>query len=386
MTFRKSINLICILAAAVSLTGCIGSSSAMTVSSFENGKLYNDGGINVIELNGDWHTMGRQYGALAKGYISDMLAYLDTRMNGDHGRKERAYAISDSLFLNYPAYLKDFFAGMEETSGIAMKDLKLCNAAEYVEECFFCSAIAVWGGYSENGLIMGRNYDAVSYSEVCRNIVLTVYHPDEGLSIATLGYAGEIYCVNGINEKGIFVELNNGMPSAGWDVDWKVVPSTTSLFQMLLSAKTMQDVDDFFSTTASFASFAIGVASGSEARVYEWCRKGVKRGDAVTPEGLMISTNHYANPEWESPVPEDADSWNSISRRDNLLHSAEKYKGSIDLARIKEMISTPIEKGGAYHDLTRYQIVAIPSTLTLHIKLPINEDWVEINLSRYLTQ
>ena len=52
--------------------------------------------------------------------------------------------------------LLDFFAGMAETSGISMDRLKLCNAAEYVEGCFLCSAMAVWGDYSGGTLIFGR--------------------------------------------------------------------------------------------------------------------------------------------------------------------------------------------------------------------------------------
>lgn len=72
----------------------------------------------MVSLYGSWHEMGRQYGSLAKCYMTDVLEYVD------------------------------FFAGMAETSGISMDRLKLCNAAEYVEGCFLCSAMAVWGDYS----------------------------------------------------------------------------------------------------------------------------------------------------------------------------------------------------------------------------------------------
>lgn len=358
-------------------------SSRVVISEFEGGTRYDDGGINVIELKGDWHQMGRQYGAVSQDLMLDMLAYLDTKVGNDPQKEAWAYELSDSLFNNYPAYLKDFFAGMQETSGIDMRDIKLCNAAEYAERCFFCSALAVWGDYARDKLVIGRNYDAENYSEVGRDLVLTVYHPDEGLSAATFGYAGEVYCVNGFNENGIFIELNNGMPSAGWDIDWSLCPATTGLFDLLIHAGSMQDVDDFFFTSISASSFAIGVADGQESRLYEWCRQGVKRGDTVTPEGLMINTNHYSNGEWEFPLPEDRDSWNSITRRANLLDCARKYKGSFDVERMKRVMSLTIDNGGPYCHLTRYQIIAIPSDKVLHIRPAGEENWTALDMSKY---
>lgn len=350
-----------------------------SVAEFEGGALYDDWGINVLELKGDWHQMGRQYGSLAKELLVDMLAYLDAEIGDNQSDIASARAIADSLYQNYPEYLKDFFRGMGETSGLGADRLKLCNAAEYVEGCF-CSAMAVWGDYSAGNLVMGRNYDAVSYDEVCRNLVLTVYHPDGGISAATFGYAGEIYCVNGINEKGIFIELNNGMPSAGWEIDWSICPATTRLFELLFAANSLDDADDFFRSVRSSGSFAIGVADRNEARVYEWCRQGVKRGDTVTPDGLMVSTNHYSNPEWGFPIPAEDSCWNSGKRRANLLKYAGEHKGAIGVPQMKEIMSTPISEGGPFHDLTRYQIVAVPSEMTLHIKVPYNAEWMEISM------
>lgn len=351
-----------------------------SVAEFEGGSLYDDRGINVLELRGDWHQMGRQYGCLAKGFLEDMLSYLDLEIGENQNQIAMARAIADSLYQNYPEYLKDFFCGMKETSGLEMDRLKLCNAAEYVEGCFFCSAMAVWGDYSAGGLVMGRNYDAVSYGEVCRNLMLTVFHPDDGISAATFGYAGEIYCVNGINEKGIFIELNNGMPSAGWEIDWSICPATTRLFDLLFAARSLDDVDDFFRNVRSSASFAIGVADRNEARVYEWCRQGVKRGDVITPDGLMVSTNHYSNPEWGFPIPAEDSCWNSGKRRANILKYAGEHKGAIGVPQMKEIMSTPISEGGPFHDLTRYQIVAVPSEIALHVKVPYNGDWVKVSL------
>lgn len=337
-------------------------------------------GIHVVSLYGSWHEMGRQYGSLAKNYMTDVLEYVDSRLAGDAARIADAREIADNLYAHNPEYLLDFFAGMAETSGISMDRLKLCNAAEYVEGCFLCSAMAVWGDYSGGTLIFGRNYDAVNYREIDRDVLVTVYHPESALAMATIGYAGEIYCVNGINEKGIFVELNNGMPSAGWDIHWEMRPATTELFDMLLHVGSLDEVDSFFRSTVSFASFIIGVADRNEARSYEWCYDGMWSGDDASPAGLMMRTNHYVNPHWNYPTPTDSESWNSITRLCNMTALAEKYKGLIDVPTMKTIMSTTIEDGGPCHGLTRYRIVAVPEDMTLHIFLPYCQKWVEFNL------
>lgn len=322
--------------------------------------------------------MGRQYGNAAADLMKDVLAYLDSKLAGCPDKIANAADIAEKLFAHYPEYLKEFFDGISETSSIPLERLKLCNAAEYVEGCFFCSAMAVCGDYTGGKLIYGRNYDAVNYSEIAPDLVMTVFHPDGEQSAAIVGYAGEIYCVNGINSSGIFIELNNGMPSAGYDIHWELCPSTTLLFEQLFKATSIDDMDRFFRETRSFASFIIGVADRSEARSYEWCYDGVRIGSTTADDGLMACTNHFVNGAWPYPVPDDADSWNSISRRANMLARSLESRGDLDVRKIKAIMSSSIEDGGPWHTHTRYQIVAVPEDLTLHINIPGCPGWTEL--------
>ena len=337
-------------------------------------------GINVVSLQGSWHDMGQQYGRLVKEHLKSVLDYADERLGGDGERMASALEIAERMYVQGKEYVREFMRGAAETSGIGLERLKLCNAVEYVEGCFLCSAMAAWDGYTGGPMVFGRNYDAVSYREIDRDVLVTVYHPDDGLAMATVGYAGEIYCVNGINGKGIFVELNNGMPSGGWDIHWEMRPATTELFDMLLHAESLDDVDRFFGSTRSFASFIIGVADRNEARSYEWCYDGMQSGADAFPPGLMLRTNHYVNRQWTYCVPSDSESWNSITRLCNMTAQAEKFKGHIDVPTMKAIMSTSIENGGPCHGLTRYQIVAVPEDLTLHIHVPCCRKWVELKL------
>lgn len=349
----------------------------------KEGFSYNDNGINVICLYGNWHEMGRQYGSLTKEMLAEVLAYIDQKLSGEEKRIASARETAEHLYANYPQRHKDFMQGVSETAGITLEEVKMCNALEYMEAAFFCSAMAVWDDYADGKLVMGRNYDALSYAELSRDIIVTVFHPDNQQAVAIVGYAGELYCVNGFNESGLFVELNNGMPSAGFDIHWELCPSTTRLLDMLFEARSMEDVERFFHETQSFSSITISVCDKHEARSYEWCYEGVRRGDVMTAEGLLVSTNHYVNDTWAFPTPSDEQSWCSLTRRCNLLAMAEAHRGRLDTEIMKRIISTPIADGGPRHEATRYQIVAVPEDMTLHIRLPHNEYWAEINLGKY---
>lgn len=339
--------------------------------------------MEIVNLFGTWHQMGRQYGDQTREKMLDVLDYIDKTLDGSAERTREATVIADKLFSASPENIKDFLDGVSETSGISLERVKLCNAVEYVEETFFCSFMAAWDTFSSGKLVAGRNYDAAHYSEIGRDIIVTIFHPEDGLSAAIVGYAGEVYCVNGFNEKGIFVELNNGMPSAGKEIHWDLCPGTSRLLELLLKAETMDDVDTFFSNTQSFASFTIGVCNKDEARTYEWCFDGVKRGDITSPEGLAVSTNHYVNEEWNYAVPTDGSSWDSLTRRANLLAMAGAHAGTIDTEGMKGIMSASIEDGGPLHKFTRYQIVAVPADYIMYIRVPGIGNWTEINLEKY---
>ena len=46
------------------------------VKQYEGGKLYSANGIRIVDIRGDWFTMGRQYGCLAKENLQHVLDFL----------------------------------------------------------------------------------------------------------------------------------------------------------------------------------------------------------------------------------------------------------------------------------------------------------------------
>lgn len=353
--------------------------------SFEGGRFFEYNGLNILDLHGSWHEMGRQYGYLVSELLHDVYQnFMIPNMEREPDRVPFVQAVADKLYRYYPHRLRQLFAGMVETSGLTLEQLKTVNVVEFSAAVFNCSAMAVWNDYAAGNLVYGRNYDAPGFLPLGKDVLLTAFHPSDGsLATATIGYAGEIYAVNGLNEKGVFLELNNGMPSGGTDILYERLASTTELMMMLLDADSLDYADAFFRTVKGFASYTIGMADAREARSYEWCARGVARAP-LTADGLMVMTNHYVSDKWDFAKPDDVQSWGSLTRCANLTSLAEQNRGAIDAHLMCQMMQTPIENGGPCHECTVYQIVFEPQTMRLHVRINGVTDWQQVDMGKIL--
>ncbi|MEG1194994.1 MAG: C45 family peptidase [Clostridia bacterium] len=388
---KKLLALVIVLAMVFSCTlSCAETALSISspVAAFEQGTLVKQGAITVVDLHGTWREMGRQYGQLLSAELAEVTAFVEAIMNAKEGNAEKAQNIADLQEYQTPYTVRQFFVGMAETSGLTEKQLYLANAVERIAGLPQCSAAAVWDDYTDGALIFGRNYDyGEAFFSLKNDVVVAVYHPADGsLATATIGYAGEIYAVNGINEKGIFLELNNGKPSANIKSPVARITGTTLLFDVLFEADSLNFVDLFFDTALCSSSYIINVADSETAHSYEWCPIGVERGDAATPDGLLVSTNHYVSENWEFATPTDEESWMSLTRRKNLIDQCTQSKGAIDAARMMEIIGTSKEDGGSMNEFTVYQMVVIPETLTLWLRVTDATPWTEIDLGSFLRQ
>ena len=353
---------------------------------FESGKKISKNGVSVVDLSGSWYEMGRAYGMLMKDELLDVKAFVDEVISSNVDGEEMAKKVVEREIRQTPYTINEFFRGASETSLLTIKELQYINAVERIAGIQMCSVLMCFDQYAKDCLVIGRNYD---YSEIFfklkDDVVMTVYHPSDGaLSTATIGYAGEIYAVNGINEKGIFLELNNGTPSYNKEAENSRFTSTTLLLSILFEADELDDLELFFNTANCDSSFIINVASSENAFSYEWCPLGVNRGDITLPKGLVASSNYFVNPNWDMNTPTDEECWGGITRRNNLINLAEKNKGLIDTALMKKIIETKLEDGGAMNPLTVYQLVIKPETLEIWIKVVGHDVWVKVDGSSFL--
>lgn len=72
------------------------------------------------------------------------------------------------------------------------------------------------------------------------------------------------------------------------------------------------------------------------------------------------------------------------TRRQNLLTLAKHFKGTIDAKTMKKIMDTRIEDLGATTENTLYQLVVVPESYELWVKVPESQDWTEINMKTLL--
>ena len=394
---RKALSLLVSLLFVVMMAGTAYASSepeneepVLTVEdadqTFEQGSKASLNNISVVNLHGTWREMGRQYGMLMKDELHEVYDFVEDMITSNSENAKRTESIIALDKAQYTNSMCEFMEGVSETSGLTIDQVQQLNAMERIGGLPKCSAVACWDDYSAGPLIVGRNYDYSSAFVTLKNdMVVTVYHPADGsLAVATIGYAGEVNSYNAINDKGIFMELNNGTPSTNIKTQTDRMQGTTMLFSAMFETNELDDWDMFFNTVACSASYIINVADSESARSYEWCPIGVKTGNTDLPDGLLVSTNYYVNPDWLISTPTDANSWEGLTRRSNLITLCENSKGKIDAKQMQEIIEPPLENGGAMNDMTMYEIVIIPETRMLWLQVIGGSEWTQIDLSGFL--
>ena len=357
------------------------------------GRSVKFGKFTVLDLHGTWREMGRQYGELAGESLRAMYAgAIERRLMRECGKsREELETAAGDFYANYPYKLKEVLAGMAETSGLDFGAILLLNAVEALVAGDLwsqnhCSGIAVWGEYSSGALIYGRNYDYFDwFRDFGEHLAVAIYHPADGsLAAAAIGYAGEIYMTTGINERGIFLELNNGEPSGGALEYHNRVPAVAELFMFLLDSPDLDQLESFFHSTRSNFAYVVGAADDQTSRCFEWPVFDVKRRLSVRRPGLMVATNHFTEPSWGLPKPDDKKFSATRTRRQNLLNLAEHFKGSIDMSRMKKILDTRIEDLGATTGNTVYQVIAEPGSMILSLKVPDMIEWTDIPVGEFL--
>jgi len=313
------------------------------ISSFEGGNLYKADKINVLDLSGTYKQMGRQYGYLLKTPLNNLYKdAIDGYFIKEKGLSYDAVkGLAYLLFNLYPSRFKEIIYGMSETSGMSLEQHIILNGLELYGMITGCSGIAVWGEYTDSGqLVFGRNYDWFdSYREFAKYLTVTVFNADSGINSAIVTFAGIIYATTGINKDGLFLELNNGLPSGG-ELSYKNrVPTIINLLAFLLDYSTMEQLDAAFNTTRSNFTFIVNVADKKVAYSYEWPPFDIKR-RSCDQDGLLVSTNHFVDPEW-GIILQPNTGFKTVERRNQLLTLGNENKGKINVEKMMNILDIP---------------------------------------------
>ena len=358
------------------------------IDEFEGGRLFRVGRIPLLDLHGTYHAMGRQYGYLLKDQLHTLYrtAVEDHFIGAQNIPYERLKRIGIDIFDLYPRRFKMMIYGMAETSGMSVGKHIILNGLEFYGLLFGCSGIAVWDEFTDGGsLIFGRNYDWYSYyRDFASCLTVTVLHPGSSYASAIITFAGVIYATTGINECGLFLELNNGMPVSGDSNYSNRVPIIIKLLTFLQDHGTMEQLDAALNSTRANYAYIINVADCDGAYSYECPTYDIRRltGD---PRGLLVATNHFVHHSWGTARERDTN-FKTITRRENLIRHARQNIGKFSLSKMKELLDLSLLQGGATWPpgeriQTVYQVIAVPEDLTIWLKIPAVQEWSEIPLA-----
>ena len=337
------------------------------------------GSIQTIVLHGSHEQMGIQYGKNFRKELHEALAILnDFYITKNRLSYKKLRDQAESFYQRFPLSYQRFIIGISHGSGLSLDDAKILNAMETLgqllprldnkQKCAFLSIPA--NKTSTNALLIGRNYDfPPPFDQLAKYVTVTVLQEENAVPTAFISIIGEIYCPTCVNAKGLFVELNNGMPSGGDRVDTKRETLLIHLLHILQNSTDLKQLQKQLNATQSDFSLIINTANKTTVQSYEFSSTlGMK---TVFPmkNTVFASTNFYLNQSWcEIPKPTDATTWLGVTRRKNLLNLADQ-SSSFDIASFEALMDKKVSEGGAIWHSTIYQIIVDMSNLTLYIKI-----------------
>jgi len=328
------------------------------------------------------HFFNPQAGGLLRDQLQDFFNQSVVQYAIKHRGNSRSEleAESQRAFRLYPRRYQEILLGLSETSGLNLSDVLILS---WAPASAGCSGIAAWGDYSTDGkLVFGRNADYYSSRESFSNrTCVIVYNPDDGSnSVASVCCLGQLQVPTGLNDKGIFMEWNDGSISGGSIFYPDRLSFTGSL---LFDWSDLSQIDSAVMSSRSEWPCILNFANSSASCSYERATFDVKKREP-DKDGLMVATNHFVDRQWGVANPFGDPNY-TVTRRMNLLALGEMYKGEFSPEIMRKVLDTPLEHGGATGNFTRIQVVALPEELKIWVKIPGYQDWVMVDLKGLFT-
>eukprot|EP01084_Bolivina_argentea_P104417 186972_1 len=303
---------------------------------------------------------------------------------------------SNLFHQRYSYSFSTFIHGMSQGSQLSLNDCKILNAMETLQlvsdnNNFIlgkCAFISVPPTMTENNApIIGRNYDyPPPFDVIAKYLTISILHQPNKVTTSIIAMPGQIYCPSCLNEKGIFMELNNGFASGGLRIEYERETLLIKMLEVLQNSETMNEVKVKMNSFQSDYSLIINVnGPNNDGMSYEYSSSlGMKLNEMYNDE-TYVSTNFFLNSNWNDSIPVANDEntpWNAVTRRNNLMNLT-KDLNSVNMDDMKEIMNVEIENGGAYHVHTIYQIIFDTYTSSLLVRNRHQINWQFVDLREF---
>jgi hypothetical protein len=158
-----------------------------------------------------------------------------------------------------------------------------------------CSSFAAWGGMSADGeLVVGRNFDFYMGDDFARHKIVTFCRPQAGHPFVSIGWAGMIGVLSGMNDKGLTVTINAAKGPVPLSA---ATPISILAREILQHAATIGEALEIACRRDTFVSESLLVASARDGRAA--IIEKTPRKTALYESGgeYLVCTNHYQSAE-----------------------------------------------------------------------------------------
>jgi hypothetical protein len=388
--------------ALLALSACGGDSSGPAVSSSFStpsgtGHLRKSDTLWILNLEGSYKDMGRQYGALLKEELQTLFTEMDAAIGFNQpGTQYLIKLLENEKVMD--GRERQLLEGMSGETGLSFDQHEFLNATLFFMYDAGCSAFSATGSQTEFGhTISGRNFDNPKgvFSTILRGkSILVIYNPKEQFtgisqhrdnSVAAMTQIGWIYGLTNLNSKGIYIEYNNGTNSIPIPPKDLTNPDNPdNLFYILRTVRdglhqnlyaafdgdSLEEVDAMLAGKAAIATITQIADKDNvwhyERSPYENSRK-ILAGEAGpnpgidakwvfyydNPADMDIFTNHFFYKDWSKQTNNDPEKFNrehdsgsrSIARLINIQTLAAQA-GKINPEKMKTIMTTHLLNDG----------------------------------------
>ena len=224
-----------------------------------------------------------------------------------------------------------------------------------------CSSFGVWGDQSEDDeLLIGRNFDFYVGDDFAKNKIITFASPEKGYRHASIGWAGMVGVLSGMNEKGLTVTLNAAkgtMPTSA------AVPISILAREILQYASNIEEAYNIAESNQTFVSESIMIGSIEDGQTAIIEKTPQKTALYRVEDDRVVCTNHYQSDEFADDSYnieniDQSDSQYRFDRLTELLNGAGKvdYIKAIDILR--DRYGSSGEDIGVGNEMTLNQSIA----------------------------
>jgi hypothetical protein len=336
-----------------------------------NAELKYVSGVPVLTVGGTPEEMGEQMAALLGKPCERLLNYprdVITHFAGANGA-ELLWPVfvkqGSRLFENFPADYRAEFEAAVKTGVLDRERLMVGNTAFDLKHLFRplvnCSALIVEGERSASGKpFFGRNMDHWSMGYLHEYTLVTVCRPKGKHAFASVGYAGMIGCISGINDAGLalaVLESTGAPPEEGPAYSLDGVPFALCYRRLLEECGTVDEALAALRAMKRTTTNLLAVCDPRGGAVFEITpsRVVLRRSEA----GIGVCTNHFCTDGLRLPNPKNAF---TTYDRFAVLEKARPGERRLGVEDVRQYLDRANQG-----ENTLQTMVFEPATLTLHL-------------------